>query len=602
MKTAAQTAWNPRYLVLTGLVLFVFFCAFSINKPLTTDEVELSGAALAIAKTGIPLYYNGDSPAEYRAAKDLWILRETPREQFQYGMWHSSLLYLYSLALFLKVFGAVNWAARMPGVICFLLTLWLLRGILLKVYPTEKAEKVFGFTALLYLINPLLLQQGLMLDLDNTVVTVTCVLFLHEFLRLDLKGVPWLRKYGWLTLVMALGFWAKEFPPIYLTVALLVYLALQRRWRDCIGAFLTLVVGAALFWCSWWAFCRLMGLPVMYFIKWSIIGILGQGEGLFTTILKDSGMTNALFSVFFSFLHPTLWVSPYYMVLFFLVAGKRFWAFLCQRRLEPLDLLLLYAALLFFVTMVYRPEGWFLKHNYPSFGILTLLFAVFVHEHGGPLSWRELLAGMALAIGIAVAQVLILRDVVLTLFRGGLKALGDWHLTAFYVMGVVVLLAIVRASRQQWSVARCGLAALVLGLVGANLGLSWMQRAPYVTSISWNNYGETGFTEAAAYLKSMMKPDDVVICRKDFGYFLQKDLEFPYRKWFNPCVLDSVKSPDELVRNITGPGVRTIVLDRYAIGYSMQNRHVPVLQVVQQFYRVDKQIGSFYILRRANFH
>jgi hypothetical protein len=134
-------------------------------------------------------------------------------------------------------------------------------------------------------------------------------------------------------------------------------------------------------------------------------------------------------------------------------------------------------------------------------------------------------------------------------------------------------------------------------MAGANLGLSWKQRAPYATSISWNNYGEAGFVEAADYLKSVLKPEDVPICRKDFGLHLFKDLDSQYRRWINPCVIMDVGAGEELVRNITAPGVSHIVLERYS-------RRGPVIRVLQQYYVLEKHFGdperpSFYILRRV---
>jgi hypothetical protein len=59
--------------------------------------------------------------------------------------------------------------------------------------------------------NPLIIQQGMMLGIDNTVVTLVSALFLHEFLRLEKRGTALLPKYVWLTGLIAVSFWAKEF-------------------------------------------------------------------------------------------------------------------------------------------------------------------------------------------------------------------------------------------------------------------------------------------------------------------------------------------------------------------------------------------------------
>ena len=157
-----------------------------------------------------------------------WVIEEAPRPNFEYGLWHPPL-YVYVLALSYKIFGTASWAARLPGVVCFLITLWLLWRLVTHLSPPESRQHVRIFLVSLYLVNPLLIQQGMMLDIDNTVLTLLGVLLLHEFLRMDAKGTPWLQKYAWLTVLMTLSFWAKEFGALYLAVALLVYLG---AWRS----------------------------------------------------------------------------------------------------------------------------------------------------------------------------------------------------------------------------------------------------------------------------------------------------------------------------------------------------------------------------------
>lgn len=585
------------WLVGVGLVLYGWFALSSINKPLTTDEVEFAGGMLAVAKTGRPVYYMGDNPMPYVAVKDRWVYEQMEKPMHHYMLFHSPL-YVYLGALFVKVFGMTNWAPRLVGMISFFATLWLLRGILFFILPAEKARGAFGLAAFLYLINPLLLQQGLMLDLDNTIVTATCVLYLHEFLRLERRKATWWRKYGWLSVVMAVVFWAKEFPGFYLALAVMLYTLAQRRWRETLGVLLSLVAGVALFWSTWWLFAKLNHLPVMFFIRYTTIGILGQGEGLFTTLARESGLGNAVLTVLFSLFHLTVWQTPFYWLLLVLVIVWRVREFWTTKQLGPLDLVLLYAVMVLGVTQVYRPSGWFLKYSYPAHAVMMVLFGALLGER---LAKAERHDWVLLGVGVLVmagAQAAMLQDSVLSFFGGRLRGVTDAKFWGFYAVAAAGLFMVIKLARSQWSVASSAALAAGVGLAGASLSLNWFQRASYVTSISWNNYGEQGFNEAVNYLKSVVRPDEVLICRKDFGFALYKDLEVPCRKWYNPCVLDAVKSPNELVQNITGTGVKWIVLDRYAIGYSSMNRRVPVLQIVGDFYRLDKQFGNFYVLRR----
>ena len=587
-KPAAQL--DPRILVGTGLALFAWFCAFSINKPLTTDEAEIDSSALAIAKTGKPIYYMGDTPEQYIPRKDLWQIHEAPKPGYTYGLWHPPL-YIYLLALSHKLFGTASWTARLPGVLCFLATLWLLRGIINRLLPPEKSNAVFGVTSFLYLTNPLLIQQSMMLDVDNTVVTLTSVLFFHEFLRLEVKGTGWAQRSIWLSLLIGLTMWAKEFAGLFLGLSLLVCAMLRRQWRDALAAVGIVVVGSVLFWVSWWVYCKLTEMPVMYFVRFTILGKLAIGEGLLTTIAKQAGWGSAWFSVVHSLINIIVWTSPFYAALFLMVVGWRVRVFIANKRPEPLDLLLLYVLVMIAATQVYRPSGWFLKYGYPGHSILVVLLSAYLHEKLGQWSRREWAVAGVLSVIVAIAQV-GWGDPVLWFYTGLLKGLSDHNVWLVYGAAAIVLFVVMKLSRGKWPTSTAVAATLAIGLVGANLGLNWQQRAPFATSISWNNYGEAGFAEAAEYLKSVLKPADVPVCRKDFGYYLNKGTDTMDRRWINPVVLVDVKTADELVRNITAPGVNYIVLDRYSI----RRDTVPI---IQQHYAEGKQFGSFYILKRV---
>ena len=581
---------DPKWLVIAGFCLYAWFAIWSINKPLTTDESEFGAVAVAIGKTGKPIYYMGDSPDRYWPAKDMWQKLEAPRPGFQYGTWHSSL-YISWLALWVKLLGMANWVVRLAGVACFLGTLWLVRKILYLALPSERAGRVFGPVAFLYLVNPLLIQQGMMLDIDTTVVTFTSVLFLHEVLRLEIRQVAWWRQSVWLGVILALGFWAKEFAGLYLALTAFVYVLLRRNWRGAAGGVTALIIGVGLFWGTWWLYCKAFDLPVMYFIRFTILGKLAIGEGLFRTIAAQSGLTNAIFSVLFSLFNITVWTSPFYWALLIGVIvwrGREFWL---SKKPAPLDLLLLFGLLMMAVTQVYRPSGWFLKYGYPAHAVLVVLAGVLVSEKVDRFVPKDWAIGAILAAIVAVAQFIVLRDPVLSLYGMKMKGMADPQFWGFYLISGAALVILLKLTRKDLPLTPALTVALAIGLVGANLGLDWKQRAPIVTSISWNNYGEEGFAEAAAHLNSVLKPGDVPICRKDFGFYLLPVSDPVYRQWINPAVLTEARTGQELVENITAPGISHIVLDRYSIRRE-------ALPIIQHFYDLDRQIGSYYILRR----
>jgi tetratricopeptide (TPR) repeat protein len=337
-------------------------------------------------------------------------------------------------------------------------------------------------------------------------------------------------------------------------------------------------------------------MPVMYFIRVTILGKLAIGEELFTTIAKQTGLRNALFTVGLGCINTTLWVSIFYAALFLVALGWRVKTVWQTKRLAPLDLLMLYVLVILAVTQGYRPSGWFLKYEYPALGVLLIPVAAYLCEKFIALSRGELCFAGVVALILAAAQVILIKDPLLTFFHVGLKGLRDKNnanIAMFYAITTVVILVMVRLSRAKWPFSKVCAGTMVIGLVGVNLGIDWKQRASYTTSISWNNYGETGFAETVAYLKSVLRSNDVPICREDFGFYLCKDVSPAKHSWFNTAVITGVKTSSELVQNITAPGVSYIVVDGYLAYYTRPDD----VKLIQEFYKLDKQIGSFSIHR-----
>lgn len=580
-----------------GAALFAVFCGYSINKPLTTDETEFAAAAIGILTSGGPVYYVGETPDTFIPDPDRWIFHAASKPGYQYGLWHSSG-YTYLIALSYKIFGRANWAARLPGLFCTLLTLWLLCRIakLITPLPLQGGEArlrgTVGTLAFLYLINPLILQEGLMIDLDNTIVSTFCVWFLHEYLRMELAGTAWRSRYTWLIALMAMSFWTKEFTGIYLTAAVCAYEVLSRRWTRLLGILAALGAGAAVFWGTWWTYCKLSDLPATYFLRFTVERNLAASAGLLTTIYRTDGPAAAAFRLGFGFIESLVWVSPFFGALILVLIAWRLKCFWHARRPAPLDLLLIFALVILFAAKIYRPSG-FLKYEYPAYGALTLLAAVFLRERFGSLSARELSVAGILAGILAAAQVYLLGDPVRVFFDNAADGIFHPPVAVFYLLAALDLLIILIFARRAWGLPNVFLSVLVIGLAGANLGLGWAQRGSYVTSIDWNNYAEVNLEDAAGYLKSQLREGDVPICRKDIGFYLNKDSDTPAHPWINTVVIYQSASSAQLLEQIRRPEISHIVLDRYSY-------RVYALPYIAQHYALDRDLVSFQIYRRLS--
>lgn len=248
--------WRRSGALAAGLVIFALICAASLNKPLASDEAEFGAAARGIVLRGQPLYYVGDVPEPYVDPHDAWITRSTPLPGYQYGLWHSSY-YLYCIALSYRCFGFHDFAVRLVGVVCALLTFALLVRFL-RAHTQGDWKGSLPWLALLYLTNPYITQMSMMVDFDNTVMTFASVLFLHEYVRL--RGRAGVASFLWLAWLVAFSAWSKEYAPVYLGASLLAFHALQRQGKELLRAAAIVLLGLFLFAASWWAFCRLRGI------------------------------------------------------------------------------------------------------------------------------------------------------------------------------------------------------------------------------------------------------------------------------------------------------------------------------------------------------
>jgi len=96
--------------------LIASFCLFAASawKPLQLDNVDFPLAARETAATGLPLYYRGEpAPHRYEAYHGLKV-----------ALYHPPL-YVYLLALWIKLVGFGESQVRMFGYVCALLHGWI---------------------------------------------------------------------------------------------------------------------------------------------------------------------------------------------------------------------------------------------------------------------------------------------------------------------------------------------------------------------------------------------------------------------------------------------------------------------------------------------
>src|SRR4051794_16376349 len=239
------------------LALFAATAARGADHPFLFDETNFMFQARAIAETGIPyanMGYMGDRG------------RVTTRAY--YGLWHPPL-YIYLLGLDVKLFGATEPSARLPGVALMLGTALLVYALGQTVAGGGGRGVACGLLAtVLFLASPLVIQSALVVDIDGTLLLLVVTGWVLLYLRCQ-QATDW-RRLAVLGALLALAFWTKLTTPLALVGAVVLYQALAGRWRLGLRqAGVILGIALPLFLATWWLVATLVGLPFEMPFQWT---------------------------------------------------------------------------------------------------------------------------------------------------------------------------------------------------------------------------------------------------------------------------------------------------------------------------------------------
>jgi hypothetical protein len=579
-------------LEVAGAVVFVLVCATALNKPLTTDESEFGAVAMGVVRTGQPVYYTGDLPERYIPIDQRWVFHSAGQPFIENGLWHSSF-YTFLLALVFRVFGPENWAARLLGAVCLLLDLCLLRAIVRRVTKPPDWAWAQAVLTVLFLTNPLIVQVGLLVDFDNTVTTTACLLFLHEYIRLEIAGTAGVRRMLRLTLLLALAFWTKEVAGAYLAIAAGAHEILARRWRRLGELAAASALSVLVFGLTWWLLCRALELPARYFIDRNVRSRLLNGQGVIVETLRQRGIGAAFIRVGRTLLHSVIWVSPFYAVLAVIAVGDRLRRILRRAGPEPLDVITVFVVFIVVLTKLVRPNDFYVKYEYPAYGALTLLVALFVAPRIGAPSRKALAIAVTLMVAVSAAQVAALGDPIEYLVAMAIAKKPRLPVLAFYVPLGAGLAGVMWILMRQAGAALAAImvCTLTVGALGAHLGLAWVQSEPYVTAPSWPNYGEPSIAPVVAHLRATLQSGYMPVCRKDIGFAVRLGEPLPAGRWLDAAVVGLAPDASSLLGDVLRPEISHIVLDRYSARPDL----LPVLD--RHFFR-SLVVPGFVVFRR----
>jgi hypothetical protein len=488
--------------------LLASFCLFAASgsRPLQLDNMDFPAVAQQTAATGLPVYYRGE---------------EHPHHL---GLYHPPL-YIYMLALWIKLFGFGEIQVRMFGYMCALLQGWIVLELVRALFGSETATRITGWYWLLFLLNPYTLQTASIADIDSTIYGPLLCGALLILVRMSWLDGVWrsdpvkAAEYAALCVALALAMWAKLTTVWLLPPTVLLLLLKRLGWaRASLAAVAVAIMAVAIFLTTYFAYGRITGLDIRYTFAFTLDSLLHRGSsGRSGALARVDDFKNNFFimapivAVWTGFVpwlaaigagfvavHQSLRRGDKRFTHSFLMAGLALGctAYYCGQTL----------------TFGFAP----FKYTFVFWGIIVacaaLLLDFLLQASWGvsevPVRQWAMIAAAVYFLS-ALAGTAWVKD---TIIVNGLTWPYKWSL---YIPGLVFLAVIPiwwLAPRFAALVLACALSAAA----GNSLGIAAYQaRAGYSTTY---DYGQTGFEDTVSFIRVNTLPDQLIASMKDIGF------------------------------------------------------------------------------------
>ena len=336
MKAKRITNWfHPSFVILVSIVTYLIFALPSIYKPLVADDVVCAREAENI-RFGI------------------------------FQVWHPPL-YFDILRFLTHHFGMQREYLRFFGIFCFLATLSLIYFLCKRISLDEKVGLLACF---LFASHPWAIQGSLILDIDNTILTVLLTLFIFYFVKNC--NVFNLRNYLLSGLLFFVCLWAKLSTPFILLFTVLIFYIFRGKLKEgLIYTFIVGIEGVGLFFLFWAIYSKFYNLNFLSVFERSL-SVLGRGlMGCSLSTFKE---------ITLRFIRISLWMGPYLVLLWLIIFIH--WIKSCLNNkgiMKVNDFLILYTIIIFVSYIFVGGTSFgFAKHQYPILPILSIIVANFI--------------------------------------------------------------------------------------------------------------------------------------------------------------------------------------------------------------------------------
>lgn len=518
-----------------------------------------------------------------------------------------ALLYTFSHGLVQYLFGKGNVSLRIYGMFHFLLSFFIMLGII-HLLIKDRFRKIIAFlvAGIMYFINPLLVQHSVVVNSDNNILTTTLLLFIYFYIYFEHSwNIPSNDEYSYnkisqgktrniiLIVLLALSFWAKETTPTFLVVGIAFYRILSKDWKKFLNDFFIVSVGGILlFWFTWWLYCILTGTDVLGFIKFTIIG---KGKYAFSSRYIKSMIATIVGSSRWAL----YWVSGPFFIMVIMCLIKRAKRYFESKKLDSIDFLLIVGSIIWIVYHFFRPNPDMMKYQYPAYPLFIIVISVYMSSYLIRLSPKIYLP-IFIFLAIIIAHYYWVGDYILVLSESIFDRkitltnhLNGHFLFYYWIPPVIIILGAILVRKNFMRNIILGCFFLTIGI---NAGLLFNQsQANYCTFEIWLNYGERGLKDVGEYLTKNVSSNDIVSARKDIFYYLEYIKGKKFIKGPRPREILGIRNYLSAMVFFARAPVKYIVLDRISLSVPF---HPMIAKLINSYYRLVKVAGNFYVYER----
>ncbi len=539
--------------------LFVVLVMVQSSKSFVLDEMDFPTVSKETSQSGRPIYYHSEQSPEHK------------------GTYHPTL-YINSLALFIRTFGYSETTIRAFGLICVLLSAFLLI-LIIRQLVRKKSPALEALFLGLFLLNPYTISNATLPDIDPTVLPLAILLFVYISIRFALNKTLFAKNtFIILGLLFALALWTKLTTPLILPVFLLglAWITSKDIKKSLWLTVKASVLGLVTFVSTYFLYCLTLKLSLTYTYTflWASFTKGTSSEGPVMGAIHNLGNFNTFI---YWFTIPLVIVLGVAVISVFASKMRD-----DRDKIKALIIAMAVLTTLFYVALM-SPFGGYFKYPFPVFGLLLLSIVFMYDRYLAGTKFNIWHAAIALVAGFIIEKQLWGDAIFLT--RQPLEV-GILIILVLVAIGLYILLIKPKTN----SITATFLILLIAFSIGFQLSISRIQAiAPYPTKYL---YGQLGIDDMAAYIRANTTPDEVVWSMKDAGQYAQRPHIESYAYYYDKSL------KDDLINMLEEGKVRYFITTT-GIGEDNIDYYDNVREILEEYATKEKQFNN-YVIYKSN--